>query len=387
MKFNSAAWMMAAAGTAMLIAASGASAQSKAVSGTKSDSNVVVVQNDDDVSIRMENGKLVSVERNGKKVPLSQVKQGDGKITIHDADGNVLQVVGIDISTPSIPPPPPVPGGMGGATERSVIRLKEGAALPGKGMVELRLDDGGNVLAEAPKVMIGIQMAQPDRSLAGHFGLKEGEATMVSGVYEGLPASGAGLSPYDIIVAVDGKTPAGQEDIRRALGDKDAGKRVKLTVIQKGERRDVSITLEKYDQDKLSSAKLNGIEPLEVTGMWQGVPGAGGGPDTFLFTPGKGMQPYDVQNFEVPPQFQEHMKQIIEKSMTGDPQHKEQARKLLLDRVRELQVRPMETRPGTELAPSEPAAPAGGRMKEIEKRLERLEELLEKLVERQGGGR
>ena len=135
MKFNSAAWMMAAAGTAMLIVASGASAQSKAVSGTKSDSNIVVVQNDDDVSIRMENGKLVSVERNGKKVPLSQVKQGDGKITIHDADGNVLQVVGIDITTPSTPPPPPPPpGGMGGATERSVIRLKDVPMLPGKAM-------------------------------------------------------------------------------------------------------------------------------------------------------------------------------------------------------------------------------------------------------------
>ena len=54
-----------------------------------------------------------------------------------------------------------------------------------------------------PKVILGIQMAPPGAALERHLRLEPGTTTMISGLYEGLPAQVAGLEEFDIIVAVD----------------------------------------------------------------------------------------------------------------------------------------------------------------------------------------
>ena len=112
---------------------------------------------------------------------------------------------------------------------------------------------------EQPKVMIGVQLAEPDASLRGHFGLKDGESTLVSGVYEGLPAHSAGLEPYDIIVAVEGQEAASPAAVRKALRAKDAGQSVQMDVLHKGVRRSVTLKLEAYDGAKMNAAKVNAI--------------------------------------------------------------------------------------------------------------------------------
>ncbi len=111
---------------------------------------------------------------------------------------------------------------------------------------------------EEPNVFMGIHMTGPGPALERHLRLKPGTTTMISALYEGLAAHEAGLEEFDIIVEIDGRTPANHEAIRKALKDKEPGDVVELTVIQEGRRRDVRVRLEAYDRENVASATLLG---------------------------------------------------------------------------------------------------------------------------------
>src|SRR5690606_17521171 len=106
--------------------------------------------------------------------------------------------------------------------------------------------------AEQPRVMVGITMADVTEPLREHLGLKEGEATMVDVVIEGLPAHRAGLRRGDVIVAIDGKTPATPEKLREALRDKEPGDTLELRIVQKGQEKTVRLELDKYKAEDLN---------------------------------------------------------------------------------------------------------------------------------------
>lgn len=339
-----------------------------ATSGSPAREQSITVVNDDEdsVSVRMENGKVVSVERNGKRVPLDRVRQEDGKIRIVDENGKVVHEIATGVATTEW-------------SEKSgdkQIRPNTRPEVQGNRIRVLpQLEE---VVIDQPKVMIGIQMAEADRSLVGHFGLKEGEVTMVSGVYDGLPASAAGLSPYDIIVSVDGKSPAGQEDVRKALRSKNDGDVAVFTVIKKGKRQDLELKLVPFDGEKLESSRLNAIE---ITGTAMGGPGTGG-PAQIFFAPGGkggGFQQFDmqVQGEKMDPMIREYIDQAMK--MKGDAAMNQQQQKMLQERLRTL----------TETFPDGPQKaapmPEGGRVRDLEDRLDRLEKMLERLLERRGG--
>jgi hypothetical protein len=134
-------------------------------------------------------------------------------------------------------------------------------------------DRAVRIQMDPPTVMIGVQLLEPDSSLRGHLGLKEDETTMVSAVYEGLAAAQAGLEPYDIIVGVNGKTPAPPVAVRKALRDAEAGKPVSLDIVHRGQKKTISVTPEKYDPEKLEKAKVNAIAAAS------NIPGGSGAMD------------------------------------------------------------------------------------------------------------
>jgi len=109
-----------------------------------------------------------------------------------------------------------------------------------------------------PKVILGIQMAPPGAALERHLRLEPGTTTMISGLYEGLPAQVAGLEEFDIIVAVDGRKPASAADIRKALADRESGDVVELTVIHEGRKKSIDVTLKAFDRTEMESARLLG---------------------------------------------------------------------------------------------------------------------------------
>ncbi|MCH8166009.1 MAG: PDZ domain-containing protein, partial [Planctomycetes bacterium] len=94
-----------------------------------------------------------------------------------------------------------------------------------------------------------------------HLGLEPGSTTMISGLFEGLPAHNAGLDQFDIITAIDGQTPADPQSIHEALADKEPGETVTLSVIHEGRAGEIVITLEAFDADAMHSAELIGGGP------------------------------------------------------------------------------------------------------------------------------
>ncbi len=209
-----------------------------------------------------ENGRTVSVsgkdgtitaEIDGKQVPADRIVHKGSLVQIKDDKGDILwesEVPGSDaVATIS----------RGGAASRSIsiaprARGPHGGLAAGSSL-------GASAIAqiETPKVMIGIQMLEPDSSIRGHLGLKENESTMVGAIYEGLPAAQAGLEPYDVIVGVAGKSPAAPEAVRKALRETEPGKSVSFDVIHHGQKKTVTVTVEKYDGEKLEKAKVNAI--------------------------------------------------------------------------------------------------------------------------------
>lgn len=140
--------------------------------------------------------------------------------------------------------------------------------------------------AAPPKVMIGVQMNTPSAELAGHLGIDPGETTLVAAVYPDLPAAAAGLEPYDVIIAVNGQKPADGAAVLKALADAEPGGALTLTVLHRGEQRDIEITPAPWDDEALSRNIATDVTDKEVqkalelartfprAGVWTGEQGA-----------------------------------------------------------------------------------------------------------------
>jgi len=114
-----------------------------------------------------------------------------------------------------------------------------------------RLEENSDVVwsgSGAQKVRIGITMDSPSEALASQLGVDREKTVLITQVFDGMPAAKAGLKRFDLVVAVDGKTPATGEAIRQALSGKKAGDILKLEVLRKGARLSLEIAVEKADQ-------------------------------------------------------------------------------------------------------------------------------------------
>lgn len=104
---------------------------------------------------------------------------------------------------------------------------------------------------QSPRVMMGLTMDQPTDAVAHQIGVDPDQATLITNVTKGLPAEKAGLQEFDVIVKVDGKTPADEATIRKALREKNPGDTISFEIVRKGERKDITVTLDAYDPAKL----------------------------------------------------------------------------------------------------------------------------------------
>jgi hypothetical protein len=221
-------------------------------------------RNDDKVRVEIVDGEVVRAERNGEEIPLERVEHDGGSIRILGDDGAVVFNV-MPSAPPRAPQPPRSPRapqavrGMAGAHgETAISGLRR--YYTGEGTVRgwsLGGEEGAQAgqPTEAPKVMIGVVMADAEGSLARHFDLEPGSVTMIGQVYEGFPASRAGLRASDLIIEVEGEPPADQARIREVLGEKSPGDTLELTVIQRGERKNIRVELEAYDAERLSESR------------------------------------------------------------------------------------------------------------------------------------
>lgn len=198
--------------------------------------------NDEDRSIKIEiKNDDIKAWVNGEEVPADRIRREDGRVVILDENGKELEGVFMH------------GGGDHGhwATAFGDVAFPEGA-------LEWERAVAAAEAGPPPTVMLGIMMDEPGAALLKHLDLEEGTTTMISGVHEGLPADEAGLGEFDIIVKVDGDSPADPGSIKEVLSGKQAGDIVKFTVISKGKTRDVKVKLAAYDAEKMESATVLG---------------------------------------------------------------------------------------------------------------------------------
>ena len=200
------------------------------------------------VSIQNIDGKI-TVKVNGKQIPADRIKHEDGRVIILAEDGKEMAFgniwFGDDDEHGIMPWVMRFHGADGNEEIIDSMRLFFGHDFE---------FDGSSF--EHPKVMLGIQLSPPGEALEIHLRLDPDSATMISRVYDGLAADEAGLEKYDIIVAINGDTPADQERIREVLSDQEPGDEITLTIIHKGKKRKVNVELQAYSAEQLHGLQL-----------------------------------------------------------------------------------------------------------------------------------
>ena len=97
---------------------------------------------------------------------------------------------------------------------------------------------------DAERAWLGVQLGEVPPVLLAHLRLKKGEGVMVLNIVEGSPADKGGLQRYDVVLAVDGKqVDEGSRAFAKAVSKMEQGRKIKLSVIQNGKRKDVTAAL------------------------------------------------------------------------------------------------------------------------------------------------
>jgi hypothetical protein len=185
------------------------------------------------------------------------------------------------------------------------------------------------------------------------------------------------MEPFDIIVKVDGESPADPESVRTLIAEKEPGNLVTLSIIQCGDHKTVTVELDAYDAEAMTKAELLGGEPHVI---W-----TQGGPGEYHFFGGQEFEMPDVEEFFfVPDEGEKNVRRfVIPKSTWTTRPHSyrldrfNKAMKSYKDVLRYLGEEDNEL----ELEYKSPED-SGAAADRLDARLKALEEMLEKLTER-----
>lgn len=278
----------------------------------------------------------------GKEVPADQLHHDHGRIKVLDGKGNVMRSVRV------------FEDGQGRGENRMRLRSGEPVEAHGNALAWRRAAED----VEAPPVMLGVYMEEPGEALRRHLQLSEGKTTLVSGVYEGLPAAKAGIEQYDIIIAINGDENAGPSQVRAVLKEKQPGDEIDFRLIHNGERRSATVKLEKYNPESMNRMERRG-EPV-MPSMPKEIFIPGQDDDEFIMIPrGRGGE-WRFDSEEVHRAIQE----AIEQAMRGTEQFRREAPEKLHEHL--------------EAGRSK----LEHQMSRLEERMEQLEQLLEQFAEK-----
>jgi hypothetical protein len=213
----------------------------------------VTINNGNTIRAESENGKLTLLTVNGKPVPEDRITREGNLLIIKDESGNEIGRLDAD-------------GSASGSSQREAERARRDAERARRDAERIRVESS-EIRARAqaaaaaarerarelnrtaqvesqPRLMIGVTPETPDESLADQLNLDADKVTLISSVTDGMPAAKAGLRRSDIIVEINGKTPAGPDELRKAIRDGKDGDELKLTVLRAGSRREVTVKLD-----------------------------------------------------------------------------------------------------------------------------------------------
>jgi serine protease Do len=90
---------------------------------------------------------------------------------------------------------------------------------------------------------IGVALRDVDEDLHASLSLPVSHGALVQDVSSGSPGERAGLQPYDVIIALDGKAEANDDELIRDIAGHAPGTAVRLRVVREGREQDVVVKL------------------------------------------------------------------------------------------------------------------------------------------------
>ncbi len=96
---------------------------------------------------------------------------------------------------------------------------------------------------------LGVTIAPMTEDLAKTFKMAEARGAIVNDVTAGSPAEKAGVQADDVILALDGKAMADNNEVVRTIAGKAPGTTVRLKLLREGKERDVTVTLGAFPEE------------------------------------------------------------------------------------------------------------------------------------------
>jgi hypothetical protein len=263
------------------LAAAAGLAQAQSASERRDTSTSIVVTNGQTVKVETVNGEIKLVTLNGETVPTPRLERQGQTLIVKDSTGKEIARVSlgnddddgagrVDAAARRAEAEGRRAELQARAAERQAQELERAReramAAADRVRDQIRTHVSGTTNRSTQRVMLGVTPEEPTEGLAAQLGVKSEEVTVLTTINDGMPAAKAGLKRFDVIVAIDGKTPAGPEDLRRVLRERKDGDELKLSIIRAGQKQDITVKLEAVaeepedDESIMSDEDLKGLE-------------------------------------------------------------------------------------------------------------------------------
>jgi len=119
---------------------------------------------------------------------------------------------------------------------------------------------------------IGVALRDVDQDLQRSLGLSSSSGALVQDVTAGSPGARAGLRPYDLIVAVDGKPVVRNDELIQLVAARQPGTSATLQIVRDGRALNVPVKLAERpvrdpEPDEISEGSRPANRPGSVLGM------------------------------------------------------------------------------------------------------------------------
>jgi serine protease Do len=101
---------------------------------------------------------------------------------------------------------------------------------------------------------LGVAVQELNQALADSFGLKQAAGALVATVQPGSAAEKAGIQPGDVITKYNGTDIGPASELSAAVGQASPGDKIRLEVLRKGEKREITATLGTAQVEKTAKA-------------------------------------------------------------------------------------------------------------------------------------
>lgn len=180
---------------------------------------------------------LIRAEMNGERLPAERVRITDTAIEVLDEKGEVAH---------------------------RMERLRD------FGPAEIVWAEGApltlapDVALVAPaRVQIGVVLDEIDPALARQLSVDADEVFVIRDVIDDLPAKKAGLRPFDVVTRIDGNAPATRTGLMERLRAMSPGETLTLHALREGEEKRFELEVVERKGDSPFAITLRGLPPEE----------------------------------------------------------------------------------------------------------------------------